>query len=151
MPAPNLAIVFGGILAGGIVLIYGGRSVSDAFTGGSSSTAAPASSSNSSTSSSTDRSLMQQIGAEHGWTGAQIDDWENILGTEDASGSLTATNATSGAYGDAQFIGGASEYAQYGGNTSSSEGELTAMANYIAQRYGDPSEAWSFHLAHGWY
>ncbi len=57
--------------------------------------------------------------------------------------SLTATNPSSGAYGLAQFINGPSEYAQYGGNSTTAVGQITAMLNYIEQRYGNPAAAWA--------
>jgi hypothetical protein len=90
------------------------------------------------------------IGAAHGWTQAQISDWASVIKSE-SNGTLTDTNPSSGAYGIAQFINGPGEYAQYGGDSHTLTGQLTAMANYIAQRYGNPSAAWSFHVAHNWY
>lgn len=93
---------------------------------------------------------LTQIGEQHGWSGQQINDWVSLCKSE-SNGTINDTNQSSGAYGIAQFIEGPSEYAQYGGNATSVTGELTAMANYIADRYGNPSAAWSFHLAHNWY
>jgi hypothetical protein len=65
--------------------------------------------------------------------------------------SMTAQNPTSGAYGLAQFINGPSEYAQYGGNSTTASGQITAMLNYIAQRYGSPAAAWQHEVDFGWY
>jgi len=97
-------------------------------------------------------SVMNQIGQQHGWSSQQIQDWKNVIGAEDASYSLTAKNPNSNAYGIAQFINGPSEYYTYGGNPNTLQGQLTAMANYIQQRYHDnPSEAWTFHLSNGYY
>ena len=93
---------------------------------------------------------LTQIGKLHGWTGQQIADWASVCRSE-SNGTVTDTNPSSGAYGIAQFIDGPSEYAQYGGNANTVAGQLVAMANYIAQRYGNPSAAWSWHLAHNWY
>ncbi len=69
----------------------------------------------------------------------------------EAGFSLTAQNPTSGAYGMAQFINGPSEYAQYGGNSTTAAGQAVAMVNYIAQRYGTPAAAWAHEQAFGWY
>jgi hypothetical protein len=94
--------------------------------------------------------MLSTIGASHGWTAQEISDWASVIKLE-SNGTISDTNPSSGAYGIAQFIDGPGEYATYGGNDSSPVGELIAMANYIAQRYGNPSAALSFHLAHGWY
>jgi hypothetical protein len=69
----------------------------------------------------------------------------------EAGYSLTAKNPSSGAYGMAQFINGASEYAQYGGNASTAAGQAKAMVAYIAQRYGTPEKAWAHEQSYGWY
>jgi hypothetical protein len=93
---------------------------------------------------------LSAIGAAHGWTRAQINDWASVIKSE-SNGTLTDTNPSSGAYGIAQFINGSGEYARYGGDAHTLTGQLTAMANYIAQRYHDPSAAWTFHQANNWY
>lgn len=93
---------------------------------------------------------VASVAALHGWTGQQIADWVSVIKSE-SNGTLSDTNSSSGAYGIAQFINGPSEYAQYGGSATSIVGQLTAMANYIAQRYGNPSNAWAFHQAHNYY
>ena len=87
----------------------------------------------------------------HGWTGAQLQAFLGVEAIEDTSMSLTATNASSGAYGMAQFINGASEYAQYGGNSTTYAGQATAMANYIAQRYTTPEAALAHEHSSGYY
>ena len=96
------------------------------------------------------KALAQQQAAALGWTGAQ---WDALNAVEmaEAGWSLTATNPTSGAYGIAQFINGASEYAQYGGNSGSAAGQITGFLMYIAQRYGTPTAAWAHEQAYGWY
>ena len=93
---------------------------------------------------------LQAIGKLHGWSTAEIQAWAQIIPLE-SNGTITDTNSSSGAYGIAQFINGPSEYATYGGNSTSVMGQLTSMANYIAQRYGTPAAALSFHLANNWY
>ena len=94
---------------------------------------------------------LKSAAAKHGWTSAA--EWAALNNVEmrEAGYSLTATNPSSGAYGMAQFINGPSEYAQYGGNSTTYAGQATAMANYIAQRYGDPIAAWAHEQAYGWY
>jgi len=93
---------------------------------------------------------LQSIGAHHGWTEQQLQDWWQVIKIE-SGGRLNAQNPSSSAYGIAQFISGASEYASYGGNSTSVTGQLTAMANYIAQRYGSPTEALAHEHSAGWY
>jgi phage-related protein len=94
--------------------------------------------------------LMKSMAASLGWTGTQ---WTalNAVEMREAGYNLSATNPTSGAYGLAQFIDGPSEYAQYGGNATTAAGQITAMLNYIAQRYGSPAAAWDHEASYGWY
>jgi hypothetical protein len=96
------------------------------------------------------QSLMRNMAAARGWTGSQ---WNALAAVEnrEAGWNLTARNPTSGAYGLAQFINGPSEYAQYGGNSTTAQGQITAMLNYIAQRYGNPQNAWNHEVSYGWY
>ena len=96
------------------------------------------------------KALAQQQAAALGWTGALWNDI-NALEMREAGWNLTARNPSSGAYGIAQFINGASEYAQYGGNSGSASGQIVAFYNYIAQRYGNPAAAWAHEVAYGWY
>jgi len=93
---------------------------------------------------------FQKVAAAKGWGAALLADWVNVEMRE-AGFSLTATNPTSGAYGMAQFIQGASEYAQYGGNSGTYIGQAVAMANYISQRYGTPAAAWAHEQSMNWY
>jgi hypothetical protein len=51
----------------------------------------------------------------------------------------------------AQFINGASEYAQYGGNATTAWGQAVAMTNYIKQRYGDAIAAANHERSLNWY
>lgn len=93
---------------------------------------------------------LTAIGAAHGWSGQEISDWLNVINVE-SGGNPNAVNPSSGAAGIAQFINGFSEYTQYGGSASSVTGQLTSMANYIAQRYGTPSAAWAHEQSNHWY
>jgi hypothetical protein len=94
--------------------------------------------------------MMKNMAAARGWTGAE---WNALYALEmaEAGFSLTATNPSSGAYGLAQFINGPSEYASYGGNSTTATGQITGMLNYIAQRYGDPVNAEAHEVAYHWY
>jgi hypothetical protein len=94
--------------------------------------------------------MMRNMAAARGWTGTQ---WSALYDVEmrEAGFNMTATNPTSGAYGLAQFINGPSEYAQYGGNSTTATGQITGMLNYIAQRYGNPINAWAHEQAYNWY
>lgn len=93
---------------------------------------------------------LTALAAQKGWNATQVQAWKQVINRE-SGGSLTAQNPTSSAYGIAQFINGPSEYAQYGGNSTTVAGQLTAMANYIKQRYGTPAAAWAHELSAGWY
>lgn len=94
--------------------------------------------------------MMKNMAAARGWTGAQ---WNALYAIEqrEAGFNMTARNPSSGAYGLAQFINGPSEYAQYGGSATTAQGQITGMLNYIAQRYGNPANAWAHEVAYGWY
>jgi hypothetical protein len=96
------------------------------------------------------QTAMKLAAAARGWTGAQ---WNALNAVEmaEAGYNLNAKNPSSGAYGLAQFINGPSEYAQYGGNATTVGGQITAMLNYIAQRYGTPAAAWAHEQAFHWY
>lgn len=95
---------------------------------------------------------LQATAATFGWTSAN-GQWQALNNIEEAEAgyNLTATNPQSGAYGEAQFIDGPSEYATYGGDSTTAAGQAVAMCNYIKQRYGNPVIAWAFHLANGYY
>ena len=76
----------------------------------------------------------------------------SALEMSEAGWRLDAKNPTSPAYGMAQFIGGAGDYAKYGGSWLTAQGQLTAMLNYIAQRYpSGPAQAWAFHQRNNYY
>jgi hypothetical protein len=94
---------------------------------------------------------VSSIAKSKGWGASEVAAWLGVIAREDTTGSTTAQNPTSSAYGLAQFIGGPSEYAQYGGNSTTVTGQLTAMANYIEQRYGTPAAALAHEQTYGWY
>jgi len=96
------------------------------------------------------QALMQSMAAARGWTGAQ---WTALNAVElaEAGYNMQAVNPSSGAYGLAQGITGPSWYAQYGGDAGTAAGQITAMLNYIAGRYGNPAAAWAHEQAFNWY
>jgi len=157
MAGSSLPIVALAVIGGGIVIYYGTRSVSTAFASPASSSGAvspsgsPATTTTSSPAPAEVSAGVTQIAGEHGWDASEITAWLAVIADEDASGSLTATNPSSGAYGIAQFIDGSGEYSTYGGSADTLIGQLTAMANYIEQRYGTPSAALAHENALHWY
>jgi hypothetical protein len=93
------------------------------------------------------KTVVAQMAKARGWSAA---DWDRVIMRE-SGGSMTARNASSGAYGIAQGIDGPKWYAEHGGNVNTLSGQLTAMANYIASRYGNPTKAWAHEVSAGWY
>lgn len=95
----------------------------------------------------------QVVAREHHWDAAQMRDFQGVLFRESSSScihvNLHASNPPS--YGAAQFAGGAAMYYQYGGNPTTALGQLTAMGNYIAKRWGTPAAAYANELANHWY
>ena len=140
--ALDVAGPFKGIWSG---LAAAGKDVWHALFGGGGGAGAPQASSHGSV-----QAMMQSMAAARGWTGAQ---WNALYAVEmaEAGFNLNATNPSSGAYGLAQFINGPSEYAQYGGNSTTAAGQITGMLSYIAQRYGTPEAAWAHEQAYHWY
>jgi phage-related protein len=94
--------------------------------------------------------LAKAMAARLGWTGALWNDLDDVEMRE-AGWNLTAQNPTSDAYGIAQFINGPSEYAQYGGNSTTALGQVTAFLNYVMQRYHGPAGALAHEEEFGWY
>jgi hypothetical protein len=93
---------------------------------------------------------LNAIAKQHGWDASEVAAWVGVI-IKESGGILTAQNSTSDAYGIAQFINGPSEYAQYGGNSTTVIGQLTSMANYIEERYGTPSAALAHENSNDWY
>lgn len=151
--APPLALIFGEVLLGGILIDHGVKDVKAALPGGSDDNTSDASSTapGGAQPPAAIQAEVEKLSSEHGWGEADVQDWLNVIGAEDSTGNLTIQNPSSGAYGIAQFIDGPSEYAQYGGNADSLSGELTAMANYIQQRYETPVAAWAHEQEYHWY
>lgn len=95
------------------------------------------------------KALMQKMAAERGWTGNL---WNALdrLEMKEAGYNPLAQNPTSTAFGLGQFLN--STWGAYGHKkTSDPLGQIQAMYDYIAKRYGDPSKALNFHLRNNWY
>lgn len=161
-------IVFGFILvlAGGVLVTTGvtGSSLAsvvkgspdrskDSPTGGGAATSTAAGSSAGATTTqqgSVTAGSLSGLASQHGWNASEVAAWLGVIAKE-SGGRLDAQNPSSNAYGIAQFINGPSEYAQYGGNATTVQGQLTAMANYIQERYGTPSAALAHENEYHWY
>jgi hypothetical protein len=91
------------------------------------------------------RSLL----AQRGWSGQWAD--FNSLVMSESGWRWNATNPSSGAYGIAQALP-PSKYASSGADwKTNGYTQLRWMVGYVAQRYGSPSAAWSFHKRNNWY
>jgi colicin import membrane protein len=146
-----MPLIVAALAGGAVIVFYGAKQTKTSLaSGGSGSSSAPAATGTSGAPAA-GQATLTQVAKQHGWDSAEIAAWDQIIALEDASWSLTAKNPTSPAYGIAQFIQGPSEYATYGGDVGTVVGQLTAMANYIAQRYGTPTAALEYHLTHGSY
>lgn len=92
--------------------------------------------------------LMGTISKERGWN---LADWKRLVDKE-SGGDPNARNQSSGAYGLGQFLGSTLEaYRKYGAGSSDPVDQIRAMAQYISDRYGNPSAALAFHNANNWY
>lgn len=91
----------------------------------------------------------QNIAGNYGWGANELSAWYT-LGMKESGWRNTAQNPTSTAYGIGQFLN--STWAGVGiPKTSDPAMQVEAMARYIKNRYGSPSRALAFHLAHNWY
>jgi TP901 family phage tail tape measure protein len=92
--------------------------------------------------------VMAQIAQSKGWN---LADWRRLV-MKESGGNPNARNPSSGAYGLGQFLGStATAYAKYGALSPDPVQQIQAMAQYIADRYGNPSSALGFHNANNWY
>ncbi|HMF59744.1 MAG TPA: hypothetical protein VK595_05210, partial [Vicinamibacterales bacterium] len=92
--------------------------------------------------------LMRQISGQRGWNFA---DWWTVDGRETGHGA-DLVNESSGAINRAQFLG--SNIGAYGPGSvrgASMAQQIASMAEYIADRYGNPTAARKFHDSHNWY
>lgn len=93
-------------------------------------------------------SAMREIARREGWSFA---DWMQLVMNE-SGGNPEAVNPSSGAFGLGQFLGStARQYAPYGALSHDPTRQIAAMAQYVKDRYGDPTQALAFWNAHRWY
>ncbi|MFH5879926.1 hypothetical protein [Arthrobacter sp. NA-172] len=88
--------------------------------------------------------------SSYGWGQGEMSALTTLWNKE-SDWRTTATNASSGAYGISQSLPAekmASEGADWQTNYKT---QIRWGLNYIKERYGSPSAAWSFHLSHNWY
>jgi tape measure domain-containing protein len=94
------------------------------------------------------QNALRQIAEAKGWDAG---DWMTLV-MKESSGDPTAVNPSSGAFGLGQFLGSTLEaYAKYGSKSTNPVRQIQAMAQYIDDRYGNPSNALAFHNANNWY
>lgn len=107
----------------------------------------PAGGSPSGGSDAANQALGKLMAAAYGWgTGAEWTALNNIVMAE-SGWDDEAANPTSDARGIAQNINGWSASYQAGDAAQ----QISWLLSYIKSRYGDPINAWAFHLANGWY
>ncbi|MFC9327629.1 transglycosylase SLT domain-containing protein [Kitasatospora sp. NPDC057015] len=75
----------------------------------------------------------------------------NQIVAHESSWNVTATNASSGAYGLVQALPG-SKMASAGADWKTNPAtQIKWGLNYMNERYGSPNAAWSFWQTHHWY
>jgi hypothetical protein len=94
--------------------------------------------------------LMRSIASRRGWNFA---DWWKLDARETGHGA-NLTNPTSTARLRGQFL--SNNWGKYGPGSDPSahpsmSQQIQAMAQYIADRYGDASKAWAHEQQYGWY
>lgn len=94
------------------------------------------------------RGLVQQLATQKGWSGGEWDALNRLIMKESGYRN-TVKNPRSSAYGIFQFLD--STWKPYGPKTSDPRLQTQYGLEYIRRRYGSPSRALNFHLAHGWY
>jgi hypothetical protein len=94
--------------------------------------------------------FAQQLASQFGWDSAgELGAWYT-LGMKESGWRNNAQNPNSTAFGIGQFLN--STWAGVGiPKTSDPYMQVMAMARYIKNRYGSPSNALRFHLSHNWY
>lgn len=99
------------------------------------------------------RILGQKMAATRGWTGTEWNALDQLWGTYESGWKTDATNTSSGAYGIPQALPGnkmASAGADWKTNPVT---QIKWGLDYIANKYGTPSQALAFELSHTphWY
>lgn len=94
--------------------------------------------------------VMKKIAKDRSWN---LSDWKKLVQGE-SGGNPRAVNPSSGAFGLGQFLGATKDaYAKYGATSTDGAKQIRAMAQYILDRYGNPSNAYRTWLARSphWY
>jgi hypothetical protein len=93
------------------------------------------------------KALGQKMAAAYGWGSGQ--EWTSLnnIAMAESGWSDTVVNPNSSASGIAQKISGWSSDYQKGNAPQ----QIAWFLQYIKSRYGDPINAWAFHLRNGWY
>ncbi|SDC88317.1 Uncharacterized conserved protein YabE, contains G5 and tandem DUF348 domains [Sanguibacter gelidistatuariae] len=98
----------------------------------------------------TARALGQAMALEKGWGDDQYACLESLW-TKESKWSVTAANASSGAYGIPQAMPG-SKMASVGADwRTNAATQITWGLGYIQGRYGTPCDAWAHSKNKGWY
>ena len=96
------------------------------------------------------RALGMQMCADRGWSARQCDDLGRLWQKESGWNSR-AHNGSSGAHGIPQALPG-SKMASHGADWATNPRTQIAWGlDYIAGRYGNPSNAWAHSVSRGWY
>jgi hypothetical protein len=96
------------------------------------------------------RALGMQMCADRGWSAGQCADLGRLWQKE-SGWSSQAHNSSSGAHGIPQALPG-SKMASAGPNwQTNARTQIAWGLDYIAGRYGNPSNAWAHSVSHGWY
>ena len=107
------------------------------------------------------RGALHEIAASYGWGPAEVKAWEGVIEHE-SSGSTTAVNSTTGAFGIGQINpenaanpraprpgSTASQYPGY--DSPNARVQLEVMARYIHNDYGTPARALASEHTRGYY
>lgn len=76
--------------------------------------------------------------------------FNNII-IRESNWNVSATNASSGAYGIPQALPGSKMASVADDWRTNPATQITWAVGYMDSRYGSPCEAWSFKSSHGWY
>lgn len=83
-------------------------------------------------------------------SGAEWSAW-NAIAMAESGWNQYARNSKSGAYGIPQALPPSKMGAAANPPQSNPHAQISWMIGYLKGRYGDPINAWQFHLNHGWY
>jgi membrane protein involved in colicin uptake len=96
------------------------------------------------------RALGMQMCADRGWSTSQCNDLDKLWQKE-SGWNHNAHNGSSGAHGIPQALPG-SKMGSHGSDWATNPATQIAWGlDYIAGRYGNPSNAWAHSVKHGWY